>query len=393
MPIIGTLPATLVNGVTADAPTVQSMFDYIKSQVNSNAAAAGANSDITALVGLTTPLGRSFGGSTAFISTSASTGTANAQVVSALVPNSFSLTEGNRFYFEAGFTNTGATTLNLNLTGATAVRKQTASGLAALTGGEIVAGTVVSGYFDGTYHVLLDDKTAAFGPATNLASATTTDLGTIASRNVVITGTTTITGFGSSASTARPLYFIRFTGALTLTYNATSLIIPGAGSVTTADGDSAIVEYLGSGNWRVRSYQKASGLPLAEADPFPSQTGNSGKLLTTNGTAVAWGTDSAVRARASISNGTSATCTVGAGAVNIASVTQAAGVYTVTFTSALSSADYQVIATVTAYNVITEQLVSNVVKTVNGFTLYTFRGSTGGASAVQAFDFIVLGGW
>lgn len=393
MPIIGTLPATLVNGVTADAPTVQSMFDYIKSQVNANAAASGANSDITALLGLTTPIGRNFGGSSAYISTSASTGSANAQVVAALIPNSFTLTEGNRFYFEAGYTNTGATTFNLNSTGATAVRKQTPSGVVALTGGEIVAGGIVSGYYDGTYHVLLDDKTAAFGPATNLASATTTDLGTISSRNVAITGTTTITGLGSSASTDRPLYFIRFTGALTFTHNVTSLILPGSANITTAAGDSAIMEYLGSGNWRCRNYQKIDGKALVETSEIPSQTGNSGKLLTTNGTAVAWGTDSAVRARASISNGTSATCTVGAGAVNIASVTQAAGVYTVTFTSALSSADYQVIATVTAYNVVTEQLVSNVVKTVNGFTLYTFRGSTGGASAVQAFDFIVLGGW
>lgn len=265
MPIIGTLPATLINGVTADAPTVQSMFDYIKAQVNANAAASGANSDITALLGLTTPIGRNFGGSSAFISTSASTGSANAQVVASLIPNSFTKTEGNRFYFEAGYTNTGATQFNLNGTGLTDVRKQTPSGVVALTGGEIVAGDVVSGYYDGTYYVLLDDKTAAFGPATNLASASTTDLGTIPSRNVVITGTTTITSFGSTAITSRPLYFIRFTGALTLTYNASSLIIPGAGNITTADGDSALVEYLGSGNWRVRSYQRASMAPGAAA--------------------------------------------------------------------------------------------------------------------------------
>lgn len=97
------------------------------------------------------------------------------------------------------------------------------------------------------------------GPSTNIASATTTDLGTIVSNSVVITGVTTITSLGSSASTANPIYFIRFTGILTLTYNASSLIIPGAANITTAAGDTATAEYLGSGNWRILNYTKASG--------------------------------------------------------------------------------------------------------------------------------------
>lgn len=100
-----------------------------------------------------------------------------------------------------------------------------------------------------------------------IASATTTDLGTLSSNNALISGTTTITSFGSSALTANPIYFIRFSGILTLTHNGTSLIIPGAGNVTTAAGDSALVEYLGSGNWRVLEYSKASGKPLLLIDP------------------------------------------------------------------------------------------------------------------------------
>ncbi len=99
-----------------------------------------------------------------------------------------------------------------------------------------------------------------------IASATTTDLGSVTTTNLLsVTGTTTITGLGSSATTVRPLYFIRFTGALLLTHNASSLILPGGANITTAAGDTAIVKYEGSGNWRVVTYQKASGQAIVTA--------------------------------------------------------------------------------------------------------------------------------
>lgn len=95
-----------------------------------------------------------------------------------------------------------------------------------------------------------------------IASATTTDLGAGGSHYVSVTGTTTITSFGSSASTIAPLYFGRFTGILTLTHNATSLILPGGANITTAAGDTFVAKYEGSGNWRVVSYTKASGASI-----------------------------------------------------------------------------------------------------------------------------------
>lgn len=94
-------------------------------------------------------------------------------------------------------------------------------------------------------------------PEAAIASATTTDLGSLSTRIVSITGTTTITSFGSSASTDTPIYFGRFTGILTLTHNATSLILPGGGDIITAVGDTFITKYEGSGNWRVISYTRA----------------------------------------------------------------------------------------------------------------------------------------
>ncbi len=91
----------------------------------------------------------------------------------------------------------------------------------------------------------------------DVASATTTDLSSVTGDFVDVTGTTTITALGTvAAGVART---VRFTGALTLTYNATSLILPGSASITTADGDVAIFRSLGSGNWKCVSYAKADG--------------------------------------------------------------------------------------------------------------------------------------
>lgn len=88
-------------------------------------------------------------------------------------------------------------------------------------------------------------------PSVDVASAATTDIGAAASQNVRVTGTTTITSFGTVA--AGTFRRVRFAGALTLTHNGTSLILPDGGNVTTAAGD--VLEFIseGSGNWRCTS--------------------------------------------------------------------------------------------------------------------------------------------
>ena len=74
-----------------------------------------------------------------------SSGAANAQVLASLSPSGFALTNGYGILFQSGFTNTTATTLAITSPSisATAIQKNTASGLAALTGGEIVVGNEV----------------------------------------------------------------------------------------------------------------------------------------------------------------------------------------------------------------------------------------------------------
>lgn len=93
----------------------------------------------------------------------------------------------------------------------------------------------------------------------DIASAGTTDLGAVEGLMHDITGTTTITSFGTVRAGVWKV--IKFEGVLTLTHNATSLILPGAANITTADGDIAIVFSEGSGNWRCVSYfSAASGI-------------------------------------------------------------------------------------------------------------------------------------
>jgi len=92
-----------------------------------------------------------------------------------------------------------------------------------------------------------------------IASASTTNLSTVAASEVTITGTTTITSFGTLPAGA--LRFLTFSAALTLTYNATSMILPGLANIKTAAGDTAVAQSLGSGNWKVISYQIAAALP------------------------------------------------------------------------------------------------------------------------------------
>lgn len=99
-------------------------------------------------------------------------------------------------------------------------------------------------------------------PEVSIASATITDIGKVSSENILITGTNTINSFGVAAKGVTKK--IRFSGALTLTYNATSMIILGLVNRTTAANDCAEVMSLGSGNWIFTKYATASGKGLLD---------------------------------------------------------------------------------------------------------------------------------
>lgn len=128
------------------------------------------------------------------------------------------------------------------------------------------------------------------GQTVTVASATTCDIGAVASHRVSISGTTTITGLGTVPNQIR---FGSFTGILTLTHNATSLILPGGASITTAAGDTFVASSDSSGNWRFLVYQKASGAAVTGGSGSGSPSIPQGRLTLTSGTSVLTSTVSA----------------------------------------------------------------------------------------------------
>jgi len=111
----------------------------------------------------------------------------------------------------------------------------------------------------------------------DIASATALTLGTDGNY-FDVTGTTAITSIGSVG--IGTVVTLHFDGALTLTYNATDLILPGADDVTTAAGDEfTFVEYA-SGDWRCIGYVLANGQSIAS--PIINGTAQA----TTSGTSV-----------------------------------------------------------------------------------------------------------
>jgi hypothetical protein len=92
---------------------------------------------------------------------------------------------------------------------------------------------------------------------TTLPSASTVDLNSATGNYIHISGSAAIDDFGTCPAGAR--FILMFEGVLTLTYNATSLIIPGEANKTTAAGDCCLIISEGGGNWRIVGYFAISG--------------------------------------------------------------------------------------------------------------------------------------
>jgi hypothetical protein len=189
------------------------------------------------------------------------TGFANNYILTAATPFT-TYQNGELVFFVPANSNTGPSTLNINGLGPIPIVTVTG---APLTAGQLTAGIMAEViYFNGSFQLLSIGNVSGvgvgtFGAEIPLASATTTDLGTTPNHNVAITGTTTITSFGSNASTTAPIYIVRFTGSLTLT-NSANLQLPGNANIVTQAGDSLLAEYMGSGVWKVLAYFPATGV-------------------------------------------------------------------------------------------------------------------------------------
>ncbi len=138
-------------------------------------------------------------------------------------------------------------------------------GQTVMTGNLQMGGNKITGQSaaTGAGQALIYEQLFNQGTEQDLASAATTDIGAQLTNFLRITGTTTITSFGTNYKGPR---FLRFEGAVTLT-NSSTLIIPGGANITTAAGDCLIVIPKATGGtadgWQVVAYQSATGGPVA----------------------------------------------------------------------------------------------------------------------------------
>lgn len=202
-----------------------------------------------------------------------------------------SLASGVVIAFKAGSANTGAATINVDSQGAKAIRRQ---GDTALSANDIVANGVYLLRYDTAYNaaagawILLNPTvSSSISAATTTETLTGTDTSKyvtadglaslwekgsdIASASTIsigeggyfhVTGTTTITDIDFATAKNGRWAMLVFDGALTLTHNATTLVLPGAANITTAAGDSCLVYQDAGDNVKVTAYQRGDGTPL-----------------------------------------------------------------------------------------------------------------------------------
>jgi hypothetical protein len=199
-------------------------------------------------------------GALRFVNYAADTGGADAYAI-APVPAVAAYAAGQAVTLKPGNANTGASTININSLGAKSIKMPDGS---ALQANAMLATGVYLLVYDGADFILANPSTAGnllLARGSAVASASTTDIGAADSDFVEISGTATITSLG--ATTVRNHLWVRFQGALTLTHNATSLILPAGANITTAAGDVAEFARISGGNWQCLGYHPASGKPVA----------------------------------------------------------------------------------------------------------------------------------
>jgi hypothetical protein len=139
-----------------------------------------------------------------------------------------------------------------------------------------------------------------------MASASTMNIGAAAANYIIVTGTNTITAFDTiQPGTKRQL---RFSSPLTVTYNATTMLLPGGTNINVIAGD--VMEFVsgGSGIWRCTKYQPWLGNIINPSSSVQGDilyhngtsyarlaAGTSGQVLQTNGSSAnpSWVTSSA----------------------------------------------------------------------------------------------------
>lgn len=183
--------------------------------------------------------------------------------------------------------------------------------------------------------------------------------------------------------------------------------VPSAATITAiidkVYGTQGGILYRGAASWAglaagtadyVLTTQGAGANPTwksAASVALPTQSGNSGKLLQSDGSSASWSGDSSVRARAAISSIGSSN-TIGTGAVNVASCTvPVTGSVRVNFTTPLASTNYQVmcnIATSGGFGLCVTSITKNT-----DYCIIAFIDLSSTARTPSAIDVVVYGGY
>lgn len=112
------------------------------------------------------------------------------------------------------------------------------------------------GAMDQTNHVWMPKVGGGSG---TIAAAATTDIGSVRQSYVLITGSslsTAITSFGNNALlNTGETRFLKFAASGIITYNATTMILPGSADLSFNAGDTLQAVYLSAGNWLCFNYR------------------------------------------------------------------------------------------------------------------------------------------
>lgn len=206
-------------------------------------------------------------------------GTADA-ITAVFSPAFTVLTAKMRFRFTATGANTIVNpTINIDSLGAKTIKKL--NGVALAIGDIAGAGHVCDCVYDGT-DVLLLNAAPWQTKSANVASAATVTL--IPNTYTHITGTTAITDVDFSPAYDGAEATVVFDGILTLTHNATTLVLPGGTNITTAVGDTVRFIQDASDNVKCLAYQRSTGLPLGVGSIIQTVNTTSSAVVSSAGT-------------------------------------------------------------------------------------------------------------
>lgn len=174
--------------------------------------------------------------------------------------------EDEIFIFQSFGANTGAVTLNWDGVGARALVYDFDIPLEQnhIEADQSVIATYNLG--EDNFQWVNPNRKVVYGvESASIASATTTELHDLVGNSADVSGTTAVTSYGTTPDGS--VFWLTYLGAVTITYNASSLLIPGQANYITTAGDVIRVQSLGSGNNSIQVFREDGEALIASVAP------------------------------------------------------------------------------------------------------------------------------